>query len=271
MDFSVIIVEYMDLEMLERAILSINTNISEVNKEVIVISNSSYPTRKQIEIQQNFLNTKFIFNKSNLGFAKAVNQAIMISSGKLIMLLNPDAKLLDNSFLRAVELMKKNKKIAVVGPMTLDGKGQLHDTFRGFMSPMALVSRTLKRFLNLESKLLSENRDFQKIQPVDWVSGGCLIVSKAAIEDSGLMDERYFMYIEDMDWCRRFWLNGYEVWYLPDWKVEHIGSKGSTKVFSITNKLMWIHLISYLKYYFKWKRLSLLLLSFIVFGKIFFY
>jgi GT2 family glycosyltransferase len=74
------------------------------------------------------------------------------------------------------------------------------------------------------------------------------------------MDERYFMYIEDMDWCRRFWRNGYEVWYLPDWKVEHLGSKGSTKDFRITNKLMWVHLISYFKYYFKWLRLSLPLL-----------
>ena len=69
------------------------------------------------------------------------------------------------------------------------------------------------------------------------------------------MDERYFMYIEDMDWCRRFQQKGMEVWYLPDWKTEHIGGRNSTSKFSITNKLMWIHLISLCKYYFKWLRL----------------
>lgn len=260
MDLSVIIVEYRDIEMLERAILSVNNNITEINKEIIVVSNSSYPTKKQNDIKLNFRGVQCIFNKNNLGFAKAVNQAIKMSSGEIVMLLNPDARLLDNSFLRAIELMRDNKNIAVVGPMTIDGKGQLHDTFREFMSPITLITRTLKRLFNRESKSPFENRDFMKVQQVDWVSGGCMVVRQAAIEKSGLMDERYFMYIEDMDWCRRFWRNGYEVWYLPDWKVEHLGSKGSTKDFRITNKLMWIHLISYFKYYFKWLRLSLPLL-----------
>ena len=267
MDLSVIIVEYRDIEMLERAILSVNNNISEVKKEIIVISNSSYPSKKQLEIQHNLKGAQIIFNKKNLGFAKAVNQAIMISSGELVMLLNPDARLLDNSYLRAIRLMRDNKKIAVVGPMTLDGKGKIHQTFRNFMGPMVLVTRTLKRFIHFESMPITGNRDFHQTQKVDWVSGGCMIVRQAAIETSGFIDERYFMYIEDMDWCRHFWLNGYEVWYLPDWKVEHIGSKGSTKVFRITNKLMWIHLFSYLKYCFKWFRLSFPLLCFLFFVK----
>ena len=102
-----------------------------------------------------------------------------------------------------------------------------------------------------------ENTDYSKAQQVDWVSGGCLLGRRSSIDETGLMDERYFMYMEDMDWCKRFWQKGFEVWYLPEWKIEHIGGKASTKKFSITNKLMWIHMISYCKYYFKWLHFKL--------------
>lgn len=252
MDISVIIVEYMDIKILETAILSVYGNISELSTEIIVVSNSSYSEEKKEEIQLGFKETQFIFNQKNLGFAKAVNQGIKISSGEFVMLLNPDARLLDDSLLRAVEFMRDNANIAVVGPMTLDGHGELHDTFRNFMSPWILVTRTFRRLLNLDSRTVLENKNFSQAQKVDWVSGGCLITKRSAIDSSGLMDERYFMYVEDMDWCKRFQQNGMEVWYLPEWKIEHIGGLNSTSTFNITNKLMWIHLISFCKYYFKW-------------------
>lgn len=257
MDLSVIIVEYLDLESLEKAIRSIYFNISKLSIEVIVVSNSAYPIERQAEIRSKFSGTQFTFNRNNLGFAKAVNEGIKMSVGKLVMLLNPDARLLDDSTQDAVEFMIANTNIAVVGPMTLKGDGQLHDTCRRFMSPGLLVARTIKRLLSLGKEAVQEDMDYSKIQKVDWVSGGCLIARKTAIDKSGLMDERYFMYMEDMDWCRRFWQNGFEVWYLPEWKIEHIGGKASTKNFSITNKLIWIHLISYCKYYFKWLHLKL--------------
>ena len=168
------------------------------------------------------------------------------------MLLNPDARLLDNSLENAVDFMTQNRKIAIIGPMTLDGDGKLHDTFRKFMSIRSLLSRTVKRFLNNGSGKFLENTNYLKAKRVDWVSGGCLLGRRSAIEKTGLLDERYFMYMEDMDWCRRFWQNGFEVWFLPEWKIEHIGGKGSTKRLGVTNRLMWIHTISYCKYYFKW-------------------
>jgi GT2 family glycosyltransferase len=257
MDLSVIIVEYLDLESLEKAIRSIYSHISNLGVEVIVVSNSAYPIEKQVQIRSKFNETQFTFNQDNLGFAQAVNQGINVSSGEFIMLLNPDARLLDGSVQGAVEFMVENDNIAVVGPMTLKGNGQLHDTCRRFMSPGLLVARTIKRLLSIGKETVLEDMDYSKIQKVDWVSGGCLIARKSAINKSGLMDERYFMYMEDMDWCRRFWQDGFEVWYLPEWKIEHIGGKASTKNFSISNKLMWIHLISYFKYYFKWLHLKL--------------
>ena len=252
MDLSVIIVEYLDLKSLERAISSIYYNINNLITEIIVISNSSYSIKRQVEIRSNFCGPQFIFNDKNLGFGKAVNQGIKVSSGKFIMLLNPDARLLDNSLENAVDFMTQNRKIAIIGPMTLDGDGKLHDTFRKFMSIRSLLSRTVKRFLNNGSGKFLENTNYLKAKRVDWVSGGCLLGRRSAIEKTGLLDERYFMYMEDMDWCRRFWQNGFEVWFLPEWKIEHIGGKGSTKRLGVTNRLMWIHTISYCKYYFKW-------------------
>jgi len=256
MNLSVVIVEYMDIEMLKKAVLSITTHIPELSGEIIVVSNSSYPQAKQSKIRATLPQAHFIFNKDNLGFAKAVNQGIRKSSGEFIMLLNPDAKLLDKSLLQAIDFMFENPQVAVVGPMILDHDRKLQDSCRNFMNPFILIKRTFRRVFGLDSGPVLERRDYSKAQQVDWVSGACLIARRAAISGTGLMDERYFMYAEDMDWCRRFWQNGWEVWYYPDWQIEHDAGRGSSSKVNLINKLMWIHLISLCKYYLKWVNLD---------------
>jgi N-acetylglucosaminyl-diphospho-decaprenol L-rhamnosyltransferase len=97
-----------------------------------------------------------------------------------------------------------------------------------------------------------DKRDYSVPSPVDWVCGACMMVRSSAIAQSGLMDERYFMYVEDMDWCRRFRINGWQVWYLPYWTIEHNASRGSSGKTGINNRLMWIHIASLTKYMLKW-------------------
>lgn len=252
MDLSIIIVEYMDIGMLERAILSVHSHISNSTTEIIVVSNSLYPPAKQAAIHTRFRGTRCVFNQNNLGFSKAVNQGILLSSRKFIMLLNPDAKILDDSLPSVIDFMEDNPRIGIVGPQVIDRNGEIQDSCRDLMTVKKLVLRTWRRLVRLNSGGIIENKEHSKLQPVDWVSGACMIVRRKAIDSVGLLDERYFMYMEDVDWCRRFWQQGWEVWYHPGCKVEHNASRESTKSFSFTNRQTWIHLASFCKYFLKW-------------------
>ncbi len=254
MDVSVVIVEYKDVASLARAITSIQEIPAELSTEIIVVSNSSYTAAKQTEIRESLPGVSFIFNEDNRGFAKGVNQGIARAQGEFILLLNPDARMVDTSLSQAVRLLRANPRVAVAGPLIVDGAGQIQDSCRQFITPKILIGRTVKRVFqggggNLP--VLEEN-DYRQPHPVDWVCGACLLVRKAAIADVGLLDERFFMYMEDMDWCRRFWGHGWEVWFQPSWQIEHQAGRGSASKPRLHNRLMWIHLSSLGKYVLKW-------------------
>lgn len=96
--------------------------------------------------------------------------------------------------------------------------------------------------------------DHKNDKKVDWVQGSCMIVRKSAIDDVGLMDDRYFMFMEDTDWCRRFWQKRWEVWYISNVEIVHYHARASADKFykTLFNKLSWIHVISAIKYFKKW-------------------
>jgi hypothetical protein len=254
-DVSVIIVEYMDPGLLEMAVHSCLAHCANLNLEIIAVSNSSYDKSKQDKIRGRLPGVHFIFNQDNRGFAKGVNQGIALASGEFILLLNPDARLLDASLFGALEFMRHKPGVAVVGAMIVDQFGKVQDSCRQFMTLRVLAARTWSRLLGIASGPVLENRDYSREQKVDWVSGACLLARKAAIDDAGMLDERYFMYLEDMDWCMSFYRRGWEVCYYPNWQVEHNAGRGSTSNFWLTNRKMWIHLASLFKYYLKWSKI----------------
>jgi GT2 family glycosyltransferase len=198
-----------------------------------------------------FPNVTFIF-QDNSGFACAVNRGIRESSGRYIMLLNPDAELVDDSHLKALQLLSDRSEVAVVGPKIVDRYGIVQDSFREFMTPMVLARRTLERLITPDPGPRLMNGDYTTTHQVDWVSGACMLVKREYTGNVGLMDERYFMYVEDMDWCRAFANKGYQVWYLPDWRVKHDATRASSSRSSILNRFLWFHLISLSRYYLKW-------------------
>jgi N-acetylglucosaminyl-diphospho-decaprenol L-rhamnosyltransferase len=253
-DTSVIIVEYKDIETVRSAVRSIAANLSDIESEIFVVSNSLYGPDTQRYLKAELPDVNLIFNRENVGFAKACNQGIKESKGEFILLINPDACLLDKSIGSALDLMKKNNRIAILGPMIIDARGATQDSCRDFMTFGKLLKRTFKRISTSRSNGICETEDLHGVRSVDWVSGACMLIRREAINKEGLLDERYFMYVEDMDWCRTFWRGGWEVWYQPGWKVEHNAGRGSTSGINIVNKLMWIHILSYFKYRLKWWR-----------------
>ncbi|GAM10716.1 N-acetylglucosaminyl-diphospho-decaprenol L-rhamnosyltransferase [Geobacter sp. OR-1] len=251
MDLSVIIVEYKDTEIIIPAINSIITWCND-STEIIVTSNSCYSDEKQADIISKFSAANFIFNSENVGFGKACNQGILRSTGEYVLLFNPDCRMLDSSIKYAVKMMEENPYIGVIGPMIIDNAGEIQDSCRYFMTPLKLINRLLKRTFKSNTGSVLESVDTSKPQTIDWVSGACMLVRRSAIDSAGMFDPRYFMYVEDMDWCRTFWKHNWEVWHQPLWKVEHNAGRESTTRFSIMNRLMWIHIISLVKYYAKW-------------------
>jgi N-acetylglucosaminyl-diphospho-decaprenol L-rhamnosyltransferase len=252
MDISLILVEYFCTDTLREAVQSIFAHVSSYSFEIIVVSNSSYSQEKQAEIKSNFSKVDFIFNQKNLGFGRAVNQGIRKSSGKFVCLLNPDAKLIDRSLEKALKAMDKNEKIAVIGPHMLDSTGQVQDSCRKFLTFSTMLKRMYRRISGRSHGSVLEDKNYTAAHQVDWVSGACLLARKKAIVDAGLMDERYFMYVEDMDWCRNFQRFGWQTWFLPGWSVEHNAGRASSGRICLMNKLMWIHFLSFCKYTIKW-------------------
>lgn len=257
MDLSVIIVEYRNTDLLKKACSSIGRAIKGLKTEIIVVSNTGYPDSEQIDLRKSLPEVHFVFNIDNIGFARAVNQGIRESAGLYVLLLNPDAELLDNGISEALQFMQRKKEVATVGPMIIDHEGNVQDSARSFMTPGKLAYRIWRRFLGAAKSGILDKMDYTRAQPVDWISGACMLIRRGAIEEVGQLDGRYFMYAEDMDWCRRSWLKGREVWYLPEWTIEHNACRASSSCFSIGNRLMWIHINSLYKYFVKWHFKSL--------------
>lgn len=150
----------------------------------------------------------------------------------------------------------------MVGPQLLSLDGSIQDSCLRFFGPLTILARRTIFGRTRTGKKLLDNfvmRDYDHQAPrqADWMLGSALLVSRTAVERVGLMDDRFFMYFEDVDWCRRFWQAGYKVVYLPGAKMFHYHLRVSKKVGGVfdlfINKYTWIHIVSAVKYYTKYK------------------
>ncbi|MEH6405727.1 MAG: hypothetical protein V7767_00455, partial [Leeuwenhoekiella sp.] len=164
---------------------------------------------------------------------------------------NPDTYLKNENLITALDFLKNNKSIGILGPQILNEKGEIQDTCRPFVTPQIIFSRFFQRVFFKKSAILDKTFDYDKVQKVNWVIGAYMITSREAINIVGLMNERFFMYVEDMEWCLRFWENNLKVVYYPKLVVKYEGDRKSTLAkskflpFSI-NKYTYIHLKNYL-------------------------
>lgn len=167
-------------------------------------------------------------NTHNLGFARAVNQALAQGNGKYAVLLNPDTRLTSAFFESTFQFMETHPDVGILGPRILNSDGSLQNSARAFPNPLtALFGRTavLSRLFPdnplTRRNLVSLCSDGKTEMEADWVSGACMVVRREAIATVGPMDERFFMYWEDADWCRRMWQKGWRVVYFPEVAVFH--------------------------------------------------
>jgi len=234
MDVSIIIVSWNTRYILCDCVASIYAQTRDIKFEVIVIDNASTDGSAEM-VTKEFPQALLIENSKNRGFAAANNQGIAIARGRYVLLLNSDTVVIDQAIDKTVSFADRNPRVAVVGCRVLNPDKTLQRTC--FMFPsllnMFLSSTYLyklfpnSRFFGRESMTWWNRND---VREVDVVTGCYMLVRQKAIEQVGLMDERFFMYGEETDWCYRFKKAGWKVMFAPCAEIIHLGGQSSKKI-----------------------------------------
>jgi len=250
-ELSFVTIEYYCPDDLGACIESIQEKCADISYEIIVSSNSLYEIQKRERLKKKFHGVKWIFNEKNLGFAAAMNKGILISSGKCVVVINPDARLLAGSLPDAYDYLLSHPEVGIVGPRIVDNNGNVQDSCRKFLTPVELMLRTVERVFLKKEVLWNERFDYDVIQSVDWVIGAFMMIKRNPMEKVGLFDDKYFLYIEDMDWCKRFWDSGFSVVYYPELVIEYKGDRKSTSFLvsgGFVSRYTLYHLKSYARF-----------------------
>jgi GT2 family glycosyltransferase len=170
---------------------------------------------------------KLIVNGDNSGFAKANIQGIKASTGRNILLLNPDTLVYPGALLEMVQFLDKHPEAGAVGPQTLGAKRQVLESWSDFPG-LKFIRRGLGVILAGSYEKEEEITDFEP-RKVDWVGGACLMVKKEALEQVGFLDEKFFMYWEEADLCFRLAKKGWQTYYLPRPQVVHYQGRSAAK------------------------------------------
>lgn len=224
---------------LQKCLGSIFSREGHIPGHCLVVENS--PVDIPIEIKTLFPQVKWFKNENNVGFARACNFIISRSDSNYICLLNPDT-VIENGFLaEAISWLEMHPEVAVLGPRILELDGSVQGSARTFPGlRTAFLGRTtmITRFFPNNKWSRQDIITMQDIHgplEVDWVSGACMIVRRKAIQDVGLLDEGFFMYWEDCDWCRRFKKAGWKVVYHNELgPVIHATGRASVKAKALT-------------------------------------
>jgi len=231
MKTTVAIVNYNTKDFLDKCLSSIYRFDSKYDFKVIVIDNNSDDGSVKM-VRNNYPYVKLVVNSKNIGYTAAANQAIKQTDSDFLILLNSDTEVFEGSIDRIIEYLKNNTKVGVVGPKTIDSSGNAHLSCRRFPSFKEAAMHVLVGIFWPRNPYTRRYKmmdfDHNKEVKIDWVSGACMGLRREALDEVGLFDERYYMYVEDLDLCKRMWNAGWEVRYFPGATVVHyIG--GSTK------------------------------------------
>ena len=264
MDISIIILNYKSKGFVMNCIKSITEADFEfgdrkLQYEIIVVDNNSDDKIREILAWQ-FPQVVFIQNDVNVGMGAGNNVGIKRARGKYIVVMNPDTIAFKDTFTGLFKFMEENKRVGVVGPKQLNPDKSIQNScyrWPNLMTPI-YCRTTLRNFRFAQKDLdsyLMKDFDHNSTKEVDWLLGSFLFINKKALDDVGLFDERFFMYFEDIDFCRRFWQKEWEVVYFPLVSIIHNHTRDSAKTRwykFFTNKLARQHTLSWLKYLNKW-------------------
>ena len=258
MDISIIIVSWNVKEKLQANLQALLPSLDGLKAEVIVVDNNSQDGSQEM-IKTEFPLVQLISNKENLGFAKANNQALKIAQGDYILLLNPDMLVFPQTIKRLLSWADNKPEAVVVGCRLETENGTLLPHIRRFprlSNQLAIVLKLPHIFPSIVDKYLFKNFDYSCAQKVDSIRGACFLINRSSWRKISagslpLLDERYFIWFEEVDFCRQVSEKGGEVWYTPVSScVDYVGQ--SFNQVDVEHKQIYFQ-DSMLKYFFKWK------------------
>ncbi len=250
LDWTVIIVNWNTREQLRQCLRSVFASEGIVSFEVSVVDNASIDGSAE-KIRREFPKAHLIANKENIGFAKANNQAIRRSSGANILLLNPDCVLSSGALENMLAFIKTHPKAGVVGGRLTGENGELQKSVRNFptfSSQAAMLLKLHHLYPPIIKKYLAENMNYDNHASVDQIMGAFFAIPRGVLAQVGLLDERFFLWFEEVDYCKRVKAAGYEVYYTPMADVTHIGGESFGQLMPARKQKIWNKsLSSYIK------------------------
>jgi GT2 family glycosyltransferase len=235
-ELSIVIVSYNARQDLERCLASLVDQAPAASHEIVVVDNGSSDGSR--EAASRWSGVRVIDAGANLGFAAANNLGIRASHGRTLLLLNSDTVVPAGATDRLLRILSEHDEAAVVGPRLVDGQGRAELSFGRMISPIAeLRQKRLVRGHERGEPHASRRVEAMTRRPQspDWVSGACLMVRRQDAEAVGLLDEGYFMYIEDVDFCARIRARGRRVLFVPEVEVVHLRGRSAAASPSATS------------------------------------
>lgn len=231
---SIIIVNYNVCHFLEQSLISVREAIEGIEAEVFVVDNNSVDGSIEM-VKEKFDFVTLVENKENLGFSKANNQAIRLSKGEYILLLNPDTIIEKDTLHKCIDFMDSHPDGGGLGVKMLDGAGKfLPESKRGLPTPwvafykifgLAALFPKSKKFGGYHLGYLDKDKTHQ----VPVLSGAYMFMRKSALDKVGLLDETFFMYGEDIDLSYRLIKGGYQNYYFPETRIIHYKGESTKK------------------------------------------
>jgi len=269
-DINIVFLNYFSREDILRAVESTVKDIANCrhNVQITVVDNSDNQDSLGKHLFQKFPDVKYLNTRKNIGFGRGNVHGFQATSARYYFALNRDTIIPENSRVieRLIDFMDANPKIGCVGPKLVNMDESLQYACYRFDLPSILIKplkqinwderyRWVKKYTD---RLLMKDFDHNETRPVDWVLGAAMMVRQEVVNEIGWFDDRYFMYLEDCDWCKTMWEKGWPVYYVHDIIIKHRYARDSAKVPGllralIKNKLARIHLASWIKYMWKWR------------------
>ncbi len=254
LDLGIVIVHFNSSADLQRCLESIFANPPSCSFRVTVVDNASTDPGLAA-VRERFTGVDWLLNSQNTGYARGCNQGMAAHPAAWYLILNPDIVVQPGAIDGLLHCGRSHPRAGIIGPQLLNEDGSIQESCRRFYTlGTLLLRRTFLGRLFPRSSIVQRHlmRDFDHntTRPVDWVLGGCMLVSGQALERTGPMDERFFLYFEDVDWCYRMWQAGCEVLYTPDARFQHRHRRASAQ--RTFNRSFWLHLGSMISFYEKW-------------------
>ena len=260
---NIIVLNYNNVNLLEKCIKSILDAQIEIDYELIVVDNNSQDKSKEFLSQLDLspIKTQVVLNNHNSGYAAGNNQAVKLARGDYIFICNPDIIVLQGAIEELYSYLKSHSEVGMVGPQLLNLDHTIQYSCcrfphwytpflrRTFLGGLPLLRKKLKNYLMVDYNHSDERE-------VDWMIGAALMFKKDFFEKIGGFDERYFLYFDDVDLARRVWQEGKKVIYLPSAQLIHAHQRLSamrSALPSLFSKIIWIHTQSAIKYFWKWR------------------